>query len=66
MTEQEMLDFALMCIRGEKPLYELGHMIRDARNVRMEEVMFGKNLKHGFEVKLLLKQAEHAAQYKTE
>ena len=63
MTEQELIDYALKCIRGEEPVFELAHKIAQAREVRMEEVMFRQGMTRGGEVRRLLKEAETQALY---
>jgi hypothetical protein len=59
MTEQDLVDYALKCIRGEEPVYELAHKIAAARGVSLVKAMFGDKAKEA--ARIHLKQAEYAA-----
>lgn len=59
-TEDELLAYARECIRGEKPLFELAHMIGAFRQTTFTEIMFGK-LRNEMGARLALKKAEYEA-----
>lgn len=60
-SDEELLDFARQCIKGEMPRYDLAKMI-DAANPALSftRVMFGESRDES-EARVLLKEAERAA-----
>lgn len=61
MTENDLLELAARCVRGELPIWDFAETLAHARNVKINVVMFGDKCVDSMKARSLLHEAHMAA-----